>query len=349
MTEPLTGNPDLGTRYLGLELRNPLVAAASPFSKTVDGVRRLADAGVGAVVLASLFEEQLLREAERDAALTRHSSQSYAESESYFPAGALADGGPRRHLSVIERAAAAVDVPVIASLNGVTPGSWARHARSLQEAGAAAIELNVYFLPGDPDLSGDDVERRHLDILAAVTDSVSVPVAVKVGPHFSAFADTARALEEAGADALVLFNRYQQPDIDPETLTVRAEATLSSPVEMRLPLTWIALLRRRAGLDLAATTGVEDFGDVVRYLLAGADVVQTASALLRHGPEYAGVLLDGLADWMRRKGFSDVGAVRGLLAAPADPADSTWVRGGYVQALETSDPAGFAVPAPDVR
>ena len=340
---------DLGTRYLGLELGNPLVAAASPFSRTVDGVRRLADSGVGAVVLASLFEEQLRREAERDVALAEHSSQSYAESESYFPPGALADAGPRRHLSLIERAASSVDVPVIASINGATTGGWARHARSMQDAGAAAIELNVYFLPGDPGLTGRDVERRHLDILAAVVDSVTVPVAVKVGPQFSAFADVARALEDAGAGALVLFNRFQQPDIDPETLTVTAGATLSSRAEMRLPLTWIALLRRRAGLDLAATTGVEEAADVVRYLLAGADVVQTASALLRHGPEHATVLLDGLADWMRRKRYASVDAFRGLLAAPADPGDSTWVRGGYVRALGWADPAGFAAPTPDVR
>jgi dihydroorotate dehydrogenase (fumarate) len=206
---------DLSTRYLGLALRNPLVASASPISNTLDGVRRLADAGVGAVVLFSLFEEQLRREAERSARLADAGTDSFAESLSYFPAGADSYAGPRRYLSLLERAAAAVDIPVIGSLNGVTPGGWTSYARAIQDAGAAAIELNIYYLPGDPHTSGREVEQRHIDILCRVKDAVTVPVAVKLGPHFSSFGEIALRLDAAGADGLVLFNRFLQPDIDP--------------------------------------------------------------------------------------------------------------------------------------
>ena len=219
---------ELSTRYLGLTLRNPLVAAASPLSQTVDGVRRLADAGVGAVVLYSLFEEQLRREAEQNARLAEAGTESFAESLSYFPQAADEDHGPRRYLSLLERAAGAVSVPVIGSLNGSTPGSWARYARSMQDCGAAAIELNIYYLPGDPHIRGRDVEQRHLDILARVKDAVTVPVAVKLSPYFSATGEMARRLDEAGADGLVLFNRFLQPDIDPETLTVVRAVSLST-------------------------------------------------------------------------------------------------------------------------
>ncbi len=285
---------NLSTSYMGLTLRNPLVASASPLSQTVDGVRRLADAGVGAVVLYSLFEEQLRREAAENARLVDAGTESFAESLSYFPAAAEDEAGPRRYLSLLERAAAAVDVPVIASLNGVTPGGWADYARAMQDAGAAAIELNIYYLPGDPRISGRDVEQRHIDVLTRVKDAVDLPVAVKLSPYFSSTGEMALRLDEAGADALVLFNRFLQPDIDPDKLAVVPEVSLSNPVDARLPRTWIALLHGRVRASLAATTGVETPADVAKYLLAGADVVMTASALLRHGPEHATVLLDGL-------------------------------------------------------
>ena len=237
------------------------------------------------------------------------------------------DHGPRRYLSLLERAAGAVSVPVIGSLNGSTPGSWARYARSMQDSGAAAIELNIYYLPGDPHICGRDVEQRHLDILARVKDAVTVPVAVKLSPYFSATGEMARRLDEAGADGLVLFNRFLQPDIDPETLTVVRAVSLSTAAEIRLPLTWIALLRGRVGASLAATTGVESSIELIKYLLAGADVVMTASALLRHGPEHAAVLLDGLCEWMRRKGYTTVEEVRGLLAVPVGADETTRERG----------------------
>ena len=327
---------DLATSYMGLALRNPLVASASPLSRTADGVRRLADAGLGAVVLHSLFEEQLRREAARNAQLMDAGAESFAESLSYFPEAADADPGPRRYLSLLERAAAAVDIPVIASLNGVTPGGWATYARSMQDAGAAAIELNIYDLP-DPHTSGRDVEQRHLDILARVRDAVTVPVAVKLSPYFSSTGEMALRLDEAGADGLVLFNRFMQPDIDAEALAVVPGVGLSSPAEAKLPRTWIALLRGRVRAALAATTGVERPDDVVKYLLAGADVVMTASALLRHGPEHAAVLSDGLSGWMQRKGFAAIDEFRGSLAVPAGAGEAARGRADYVTAMREAN------------
>jgi len=332
---------DLSTRYLGLALRNPLVASASPLSKTVDGVRRLADAGVGAVVLYSLFEEQLRREVELNARMAEAGTDSFAESLSYFPQTANDDHGPRRYLSLLERAAAAVAVPVIGSINGSTPGSWAGYARSMQDSGAAAVELNIYYLPGDPHVSGRDVEQRHLDILERVKDAVSVPVAVKLSPYFSATADMARRLDLAGADGLVLFNRFLQPDIDPETLAVAPGTSLSRAGEARLPQTWIALLHGRIDASLAATTGVEGSKELIKYLLAGADVVMTASALLRHGPDYAAAMLDGLSRWMRRKGYTTVDEFRGLLAVPIGTDETARERGDYVSALRRANSTDF--------
>ncbi len=328
---------DLSTRYLGLELRNPLVASASPLSNTADGVRRLADAGVGAVVLFSLFEEQLRREAAQNAALADAGTESFAESLSYFPEEAGADPGPRRYLSLLERAAAAVDIPVIASLNGSTAGGWTGYASALEQAGAAAIELNIYHLPGDPLFPGRDVEQRHVEILTTVKAVVKVPVAVKMSPFYSSAGEMALRLDRVGADGLVLFNRFLQPDIDPETLTVTAGFGLSSPAEARLPRTWIALLAGRVRASLGATTGVEDPADVARYLLAGADVVMTASALLRHGPGHARVLLDGLAEWMARKGFASVADARGLLSVPAGTDEAAYERAAYVDVLQAAN------------
>ena len=328
---------DLSARYLGLELRNPLVASASPLSNTADGVRRLADAGVGAVVLFSLFEEQLRQEAARNAALADAGTESFAESLSYFPAEAEVDPGPRRYLSLLERAVAGVDIPVIASLNGSTTGGWTDYARALEQAGASAIELNIYHLPGAPFFPARDVEQWHVEILTTVKAVVRVPVAVKMSPFYSSVGEMALRLDRAGADGLVLFNRFLQPDVDPETLSVTAGFGLSSPAEARLPRTWIALLAGRVGASLGATTGVEDPADVARYLLAGADVVMTTSALLRHGPGHARVLIDGLAEWMARKGFTSVAAVRGLLSVPAGTDEAAWERAAYVNALQAAN------------
>jgi len=332
---------NLETSYMGLQLRNPLVASASPLSYTLDGIRRLGEAGVGAIVLFSLFEEQLREEEAERARLVEGPAESFAEALDYVPAVVKDDAGPGRYLSLLERAAAAVDVPVIASLNGVTPDGWTGYARAMQDAGAAAIELNIYYLPGDPLIRGSDVEQRYIDVLAHVKDAVTIPIAVKLSPYFSSTGEMALRLDEAGADALVLFNRFLQPDIDPEALAIVPGVTLSSAVEARLPRTWIALLRGRVRAALAASTGVEDPADVARYLLAGADVVMTASALLRHGPGHATVLLEGLSAWMARKGFRSVDELRGMLSVPASADRTMYERAGYVTALRGANAGVF--------
>lgn len=340
---------DLSTSYLGLALCNPLIASASPLSNTLDGVRRLADAGVGAIVLYSLFEEQLRQEAGQNARLVQAGAESFPEALSYFPAetaaesanaDAAAEPSPRRYLSLLGRAAAAVEIPVIGSLNGVTPGGWTSYARAMQDAGAAAIELNIYYVPGNPRTSGREVEQRHIDILLRVKAAVTVPVAVKLSPHFSSTGEMALRLDEAGADGLVLFNRFLQPDIDPESLAVIPGVDLSSRREARLPQTWISILHHQVDASLAATTGVEEAADVVKYLLVGADVVMTASALLRHGPEHAAVLLDGLSEWMDRKGYTSVSELRGLLSVAESTTDQAgYERTGYVRAMRAANNA----------
>jgi dihydroorotate dehydrogenase (fumarate) len=324
---------NLTTTYLGLTLDNPLVASAGPLSRTVDGVRQLADAGVAAVVLPSLFEEQVRREAERDAQLAEAGAESFAESLSYLP-DTGGEGGPRRYLDLVSRATATAGIPVIASLNGVTAGGWTDYATAVQEAGAAAIELNVYYLPTDPRMPGRDVEQRYVDILTTVKAAVSIPVAVKLAPFFSSAGEVIVRLDRAGADGLVVFNRFMQTDIDPETLTVSTGLKLSDPAEAALPRSWIARLRGLVGTSLAASTGVETAADVAAYLLAGADVVMTTSSLLRHGPSHAAVLIDGLTEWLKRKGFSGVDDVRGLLAVPVGAHGSAFERAGYLTAIE---------------
>ena len=333
---------DLATSYMGLALRNPLVASPSPLSYTLDGVRRLASSGVGAVVMFSLFEEQLREQAVRVAELVDGPADSFGEALDYLPAIAKEDPGPSGYLKLLEQAVASVDVPVIASLNCIDPEGWSEFARAMQDAGAAAIELNIYYLPGDPQTSGRDVEQRHVDALASVKQAVTVPVAVKLSPYFSSIGEIAVRLDEAGADGLVLFNRFLQPDIDPEQLMVLPHVNLSSPAEGRMPRAWIALLHGRVTASLAATTGVEVPADVVRYLLAGADAVMTTSALLRHGPQYAGVLLDGVSKWMVRKGFESVDQLRGLLAVPADADPATYERAGYVSAMRAANAGAYA-------
>jgi len=323
----------LDTPYLGLALSNPLVASAGPLSRSVSGIRRLASAGVGAVVLPSLFEEQIRHEAERDANLVEAGSESFAEALTYIPLP-VADGQPRQYLSLIERARAAVEIPVIASLNGATSGGWAEYAASMQEAGASAIELNIYYLQGDPFDPGRTVEERYVEILRTVRAAVTIPIAVKLGPYLSSVGEMATRLHAAGADGLVLFNRFMQTDIDAATLTVSAGLPLSTPAEATLPRSWIARLRGRLPLSLAATSGVESATDVAAYLLAGADVVMTTSSLLRHGPEHAAELIDGLQAWMERKGFQSLDQVRGRLSMAAATDPSAYGRSSYLTTIE---------------
>ena len=323
---------NLATSYLGLDLRNPLVASAGPMTQTADRVERLAEAGVGAVVLPSLFEEQIRAEADRDELLAEVGTDSFVEATSYL-IDPDASVWPRQYLDLIGRASGS-GVPVIASLNGSTPGGWTDYARAMQDAGAVAIELNIYYLPGDPLIASHDAEQRYIDILTAVKSVVSVPVAVKLTPYFSSFGDMALRLEKAGADGLVLFNRFMQTDIDPDTFTVSTGFKLSSPAEATLPRSWIARLRGQLRSSLAASTGVETADDVAAYLLAGADVVMTTSALLRHGPGHVAALLDGLTAWMDRKGIGSVDEIRGLLAPGADTPQPGFGRYGYLRAVE---------------
>lgn len=325
---------DLTTTYLGLTLRNPLVASAGPLSQTLDGVKALADGGVSAIVLFSLFEEQLRRAVARDIDLIERHEFSFAEALDYFPDTPLTERSlAHEYLTLVERAARAVDIPVIASLNGADVGGWVTFARELQDAGAAALELNIYFVPGDVRISGSRVIERHLEIVAAVKDAVGIPVAVKMSPYFSSVGSVALRLLQAGADGLVLFNRFLQPDVDIETLEATTTWALSMPDEGRLPRTWIAALRRHTTASLAATTGVADGSDVVKNLLAGADVVMSTSALIRRGPGYAGVMLAELEEYLARKEFT-LDGMRGLLAVPADAEGNAWQRSSYVAAME---------------
>ena len=327
---------DLRTNYMGLPLRNPIVASAGPLSQSVDGIRGLADAGVGAVVMYSLFEEELRRESERFAVLTEQHEDAFHEAQSWFPAVPSAErSAVDRYLALVEAAAGAIDVPLIASLNGATVGGWVDSSRRLQDAGAAAIELNIYMVPGDLEVPGPVVERRHLEILQAVKDAVDVPVAVKLSPFFSSIGAMCRQLDDAGADALVLFNRFLQPDIDIERMEVTSGVTLSSPNDARLPRTWIAVLHGKLRACLAATSGVESPEDVVKYILAGADVVMTTSALVRHGSRHVGELVGGLEAWLWRHGTT-LDQARGLLAVPADAPADAYERAGYVSALRWS-------------
>jgi len=303
---------DLSTQYLGLQLRHPIIASASPLTGTVDGIRRLADAGAAAVVMRSMFEEQIRAEDTAYAMYTEHGSYSQAEAGSYFPDVPDYDSGVAGHLDTLRKAVAAVDIPVIASLNAVTITGWIDYAARLEGAGAAALELNMYFIPADATLSGPEVEARYVEAVHAVKRSVRIPVAVKLSPYFSSIGHLAHRLVDAGADGLVLFNRFYQPDFDLATLSVKADLKLSSAHEAGPGLLWISVLASRLGASLAGTSGVESAEQVVKYLLVGADVVMSTSALLRHGPGYMQTLVAGLSAWLGENGHASVSAIRGL-------------------------------------
>jgi dihydroorotate dehydrogenase (fumarate) len=302
---------DMSTRYLGLNLAHPVIASASPLTSTVDGIRMLEEAGAAAVVMPSLFEEQVRAEDTAYAMYTEHGSFSQAEAGSYFPDMPGYDSGVSGHLDTLRRAVAAVDIPVIASLNAVTVDGWVNYASRLEQAGAAALELNMYFIPADATMSGRDVETHYIDAVRAVKRAVRIAVAVKLSPYFSSIGHMAHQLADAGADGLVLFNRFYQPDFDLATLSVKADLKLSSSIESGLPLLWIGLLAGRLKTSLAATSGVESAEQVIKYLLAGADAVMTTSALLRHGPAHMRKLVAGLAAWLDENGHPSVSAIRG--------------------------------------
>jgi dihydroorotate dehydrogenase (fumarate) len=327
--------PDLRTTYLGLELPHPLVASASPMSKDLDGVKRLAEAGAAAIVLFSLFEEQIRHERAALAHLTEVGTEAFAEALSYFPDPDRYRVGPDRYLELVRRARAATGIPIIASLNGVTSEGWIDHAALLQEAGATALELNVYFMPASLEMTGREVEERVLAVLRAVKARVSIPVAMKLSPFFSAFGHMARQLDDAGADGLVLFNRFYQPDFDLERREVVPSLDLSTPAELRLPLRWIALLHGRVRASLAATTGVHSALEAVKVLMAGADAVMTTSALLLRGPEHLRTIAAGLTEWLERHELASVTQMKGSMSQRnvADP--TAFERANYLKVLES--------------
>jgi dihydroorotate dehydrogenase (fumarate) len=329
---------DLTTTYMGMKLAHPVVASASPLSRDLDGVKRLEDGGAAAIVLFSLFEEQIRAEQEALEALSEVGSESTAESSSYFPPIDTYRVGPGRYLELIRKAREAVRVPIIASLNGATNDGWTDYARQLHQAGASAIELNVYFIAADLDMSGLDVEQRYVDILRAVKAAVPIPVALKTGPFFSAFGNMARRLDDAGADALVLFNRFYQPDFDLERLEVVPNLDLSTSSEMRLPLLWIAVLAGRIKAALAATTGAHVGTDAVKYLLAGADVVMSTSAVLHHGPAQLGKLVTELRAWMDARGYASVTQMRGAMSQLKVTDPTAFERANYIKVLQTYKP-----------
>jgi dihydroorotate dehydrogenase (fumarate) len=326
---------DLATSYMGLALKNPFVASASPISESVDTIRSLEDHGASAVVLFSLFEEQIRHDQHAMEHFMEMGTESFGEALSYFPDVEDYDVGPAQYLELIRKASAAVDIPVIASLNGVTQRGWTGFARDMQDAGAKGLELNVYYIPTEMYCTGVQVEQQYLDVLRAVKSAVTIPVAVKVGPYFSSFAHMAGQLDAAHADALVLFNRFYQPDFDIETRTVVPSLALSRPEEMRLPLLWLALLHGRVRASLAATTGVHGAVEAIKYLLAGADVVMSTSALLQQGPPFLSRLLADVSAWMRKKGYTSVDQMRGSMSQQSIPDSTAFVRGNYIRVLES--------------
>lgn len=326
---------NLSTKYMGLNLKNPFVPSASPLSTTLDQVLRLEDAGAAAIVLYSLFEEQINYQVERvDHYLTTY-SESYAEALSYFPEPeAFNNLYAEQYLEHIAALKRSVGIPIIASLNGVSEGGWLSYAQKMEEAGADAIELNIYYLASDPALSGREVERMYLDDIKRVKKSVRIPVAVKVGPYFSSFANMAIEMDQAGADALVLFNRFYQPDIDLELMQVKPSLVLSSNYEKRLPMRWLAILHGQIRASLAATTGIHSAEDAVKMLLCGADVTMVASVLLRKGIDYLGEMVDDLENWMTEHEYESVEQLKGSMSLRHVAEPAAFERANYLKILQ---------------
>ena len=325
---------NLATRYLGLDLANPIVPSASPLTREVESLERLENAGAAAVVLPSLFEEQIEHETMAVHAALNYGAEISAEStEGYFPEMDDYNTGASDYLDKLRAAKSVLSIPVIASLNGTTHGGWTLYARVLEEAGADALELNIYIIAADATQTGAEVEAEYLRLVEAVRAAVHIPLAVKIGPFFSSMGNMASRLTDAGADGLVLFNRFYQPDIDLELLSVEPNLVLSTSDEMRLVLRWMAILFGRVGSSLAATTGVHTVEDVVKLILAGADVTMLASALLRYGPELISSLLDGLTGWLDERGYESVNQARGSLSQLSSPDPKAFERANYMRTL----------------
>ena len=324
---------DLSTTYLGLHLKNPLVPSASPLSRTLDSMKRLEDAGASAIVMYSLFEEQIQHEAAELNHYMSYGTESFAEALSYFPEAQEFNLGPDEYVEHLHKAKKALGIPVIGSLNGVSTGGWMKYAKKIEEAGADALEINVYYIPTDPRLSGQAVEDLYVDALKAVKQTVKIPVAMKLSPFFSSMANMATRLDAAGADGLVLFNRFYQPDFDIEALDVVPNVNLSSSRSLRLPLRWIAILFGRVKANLAATSGVHTAEDVLKLLMAGADITMLCSALLQHGPDRIAEILKNLDRWMLEHEYVSVQQMRGSMSQKSVADPSAFERANYMKAL----------------
>ncbi|RIK53881.1 MAG: dihydroorotate dehydrogenase-like protein [Chloroflexi bacterium] len=336
---------DLSTTYMGMTLKHPVVPSASPLSSTLDGIRRLEDAGASAVVMASLFEEQILAESRALDHYLSFGTESFAEALSYFPSMSGYNVGPEGYLNLISKAKAAVGIPVIASLNGVSSGGWIEYARYMQEAGADGLELNIYYIPTDPAHTGIKVREMYLSVVRDVKASVNIPLAVKVGPYFSAFANMASLLHEAGASALVMFNRFYQPDFDLETLEVVPNLVLSSSHELRLPLRWVAILYGQVPVDFAITSGVHTYSDVLKGMMAGANVTMMASELLRNGEQRIGQIVSELQQWMEEHEYESMTQMRGSMSQRNVAEPAAFERANYMKVLQSwrQDPTGVRI------
>jgi len=333
---------DLSTTYLGLKLRTPLVPSASVLCERLDNLKLMEDSGASAVVLHSLFEEQLRQEAgELESALTQ-GTESFAEALSYFPEPKDFKLGPEEYLEHIAKAKAALKIPVIASLNGSSVGGWIEYARQIQQAGADALELNIYYIPTDPNLTGAEVEQRYLDIIKAVRAVVSIPLAVKLSPYFSSMANMAVRIDKLGVNGLVLFNRFYQPDINLATLEVENTVLLSTPQARRLPLRWIAILYGKVKADMAATSGIHTAQDVLKTLMAGAKVTMLCSALMKHGIEHIKIVEADLARWMQENEYESVQQMIGSVSQKNCPDPSAFERAQYMRTLRSFVPSHLA-------
>jgi dihydroorotate dehydrogenase (fumarate) len=329
---------DLTTRYMGLKLKNPLVLSASPLTHDLENYRKLEDEGVAAIVTHSIFEEQIREEANELDHYMTFGTEKFAESLSFFPKPSEFILGPEEYLNHLRKAKKAVDIPVIASLNGYTLGGWTEYAKLIQEAGADALELNIYFLPTDPEETGEKIEKTYLSILKAVKDEVKIPVALKLSPFFSSMANMAKKLDAAGADGLVLFNRFYQPDIDLDTLEVVPNLIFSTSQAMRLPLTWIAILYGQLKASLAATGGIHEAQDAIKMILVGADVTMVCAALLEGGVGHAKKILSEMEEWMEKNEYESVKQMKGILSQKSCPDPQAFERANYMKAIKDVQP-----------
>ncbi|WP_392482829.1 dihydroorotate dehydrogenase-like protein [Nostoc sp. C110] len=329
---------DLTTTYMGMKLRSPFVPSASPLSEDIDNIQRMEDAGAAAVVMHSLFEEQLrLERYELHHHLTQ-GTESFSEALSYFPNSASFRVGPETYLEHIHKAKQTVSIPIIASLNGSSVGGWTNYAKQIQQAGADALELNIYYVPTDIELTSNEIEQTYIDILCAVKAAVTIPIAVKLSPYFTNMANMAKRLDEAGADALVLFNRFYQPDINLNLLDVEPNVLLSTPQSMRLPLRWIAILYGRIHADLAATSGIHKGDDALKMLMAGAKITMLCSVLLRHGINHIRVIEQEMREWMQKHEYESVEQMQGSMSQKHCPNPSAFERAQYMRSLATYKP-----------